>query len=77
MGMAMVSLQALAVKNISFEDRGSAISTFLFGFDFGMAFGSALAGFAVNLMGYKNMYILMAIIPLVAILALLKKEVFK
>jgi len=74
MGMAMVSLQSLAVKNISFEDRGSAISTFLFGFDFGMAFGSALAGFAVNLMGYKNMYILMAIIPLVAILALLKKR---
>ncbi len=74
MGMAMVSLQALAVRNIPFEERGSAVSTFLFGFDFGMAFGSALAGFAAKLLGYKSMYVLMAVIPLVAILALLKKK---
>lgn len=74
MGMAMVSLQALAVKNISFEERGNAMSTFLFGFDFGMAVGSFIGGFISNLIGYKNMYILMAVIVLIGGLALFKKE---
>lgn len=67
-GTGMGTLQTMAVSSVSFQRRGVATSTYLFGFDAGMALGAAVAGAVASAVGYSNMYLIMAIFPAVACL---------
>ena len=68
-GTGINALQTLSIKAEKADKRGAAIATFLFGFDIGMASGSLIAGILLNKMGYQKMFMIMAIPPMVALLA--------
>jgi MFS family permease len=61
-------LQAWAIRVVGPGQRGVANSTFFIGMDLGVGIGSLIAGFAAENYGYRNMFQLMAIPLLVAML---------
>ena len=64
-GAIQPALQALTVRSVPQEQKGSASSTFYIGMDCAQLFGPSLAGQAASLVGYTPyMWLLMAI-PLV------------
>jgi MFS family permease len=67
-GTGMGTLQTMAVSAVSAERRGVATSTFLFGLDAGIAVGAAIAGAVAGSIGYGDMYLVMAIFPIIACL---------
>jgi MFS family permease len=64
-GFAYSSLQSLAMRDAEFEERGSASSTFLMGFDVGIGMGGLVAGFLATRWGYNWIFPVM-IIPTIA-----------
>lgn len=67
-GMGMNALQTMALKGASAQNRAATMSTFLFGFDFGMAIGAAISGSLVSAYSYNAMYGIIAIAPGVGLL---------
>lgn len=67
-GTGMGTLQTMAVASMPPQRRGVATSTFFFGFDAGIAAGALVAGAISGAMGYANMYLIMAMFPLIALL---------
>lgn len=65
-GAAQSSLQTMAIVNASKDRIGAANATFLTGFDGGIGIGSVLAGLLSSVVGYGNMFALMAISPVLA-----------
>lgn len=66
--MGMNSLQTMALKRTSPNRKGLAMSTFLFGFDIGMAVGAAIAGAITDYLGYRTMYKIIALFPAVGLI---------
>ena len=60
-------MQVLALKDISYNRRGAASSTFFNAFDLGIGFGSMLWGVVSQYSGYSFMY-LFAVLPVIAAL---------
>lgn len=52
LGTAMSTFQAMAVAAAPARRRGVATSTYMFGFDLGIALGSVVAGVLVGMLGY-------------------------
>jgi MFS family permease len=78
LGTGMGTLQTMAVAAVPKERRGVATSTFLLGFDAGIAAGATFAGLLADTMGYKGMYLVMALFPLtgcIVFIALGKKRI--
>lgn len=71
MGAGMGTLQTMAVATVPSERRGVATSTFLFGLDAGVAVGAVIAGAIADSVGYANMYLSLAIFPIIAFLIFL------
>lgn len=65
-GAAMGTFQAMAIAAVPSERRGVATSTFLFGFDGGIAMGALIAGTLSGIGGYSVMYLAMTVFPLIA-----------
>lgn len=65
-GTAMSTFQAMAVASAPVHRRGVATSTYMFGFDGGIAIGSVVAGLLVGAFGYAGMYVAIAIFPIAA-----------
>lgn len=61
------SLQAMAVNSSSLDRRGSANSTFLCAYDIGIGVGGFLAGFFIDLVGYKYMFLIISIANILSI----------
>lgn len=62
-------LQTWSIRSVAPEKRGVANSTFFIGMDLGVGIGSLVAGFVAENYGYPNMFRLM-IVPLVAAILL-------
>lgn len=69
-GIGMNALQIMALKRVSDRKKGLAMSTFLFGFDMGMALGAIAAGIISKWFGYNIMFVSFALFPLIGIIAL-------
>jgi len=69
LGNIIPSMQVLAVKNVPFNRRGAAISTFFNAFDLGVASGSLFWGVVSQWYGFSTMYLLFAV-PIIAALIL-------
>lgn len=67
-GTGMGTLQTMAVASVPSERRGVATSTYLFGLDAGIAVGAAIAGAIAGAVGYSNMYLIIAVFPIIACL---------
>lgn len=65
-GTAMSTFQAMAVASAPARRRGVATSTYMFGFDGGIAIGSVVAGLLVGMLGYSGMYLAITVFPLAA-----------
>ena len=63
-GTFIPSAQAIAVKVSPRNRMGLATSTFFIFADFGAGFGPFLLGFLIPVIGFSNLYILMAIVVL-------------
>jgi MFS family permease len=61
-------MQAMAVRTVPPEKRGSASSTFLCSADIGSGFGGLIAGALVTVLGYKPMFGIMAIFVFLSLL---------
>lgn len=66
-GMMTPSLQAMSMRCVPAERRGSAASTYLCSFDVGIGLGGVISGQLVKYLGYVNTY---AIMPLFLLLSL-------
>ena len=62
------SLQAMAVNSSSLDKRGSANSTFLCAYDIGIGVGGFLAGFLIDLVGYKYMFLIISIANIISVI---------
>lgn len=69
-GAGMNALQTMALKCVPYRKKGMAMSTFLLGFDAGMAIGSIVAGIASRRLGYNIMFDSFVIFPLIGIIVL-------
>ena len=67
-GMGMNALQTMALKGATAQTRAATMSTYLFGFDFGMAIGAGISGSLVKTYTYNAMYGIAAIAPCVGLL---------
>lgn len=67
-GMGMNALQTMALKGATTQTRAATMSTYLFGFDFGMAIGASISGLLVKTYTYNAMYGIAAIAPCVGLL---------
>lgn len=67
-GTGMGTLQTMAVASMPSQRRGVATSTFFFGFDAGIAAGAVVAGAISGVLGYANMYLIMVVFPIIALL---------
>ena len=76
-GIGMNSLQTMALKKVSRNKKGLAMSTFLFGFDLGMALGAVTAGIMIKKVGYNFMFVPFSLFPLVGIIMLLFSFIVK
>jgi MFS family permease len=68
LGTGMGTLQTMAVASAPAERRGVATSTYLFGLDAGLATGAVIAGAIADAVGYSDMYLCMAVFPIIACL---------
>ena len=68
-GALVPSMQTLAIQSTSHQRSGYATATFFTLFDSGLAVGSYVLGFIAVQMGYRNVYLLSALLVL-AVLAL-------
>lgn len=69
-GIGMNTLQTMALNRVPTGKKGLAMSTFLFGFDMGMAVGAMLAGIISKTLGYSPMFTAFAILPIVGVAVL-------
>jgi len=60
-GMMTPAMQAMAMRGVAPERRGSASSTFLASFDIGLGLGAAISGQLVKSFGYNAMFALMSL----------------
>ena len=67
-GILYPAMQAMAVRTVPPEKRGSASSTFLCCSDIGTGVGGLIAGALVTLLGYKPMFGIMAIFAILSLL---------
>ena len=67
-GMGMNALQTMALRGASAQNRAATMSTFLFGFDFGMAIGAGMSGLLINACTYNVMYGIVAVAPCVGLI---------
>ncbi len=70
-GAGMNALQTDSIRRTITSMRGTAIATFLFGFDLGMAIGSFTAGIILKSSGFTKMFTIMSLPPVIAIIAIL------
>lgn len=66
-GIGVNTFQTMAVKSSTERNTGKAMATFLFGFDFGMALGSVVAGAISEKIGFKPMFFVFSLISLLGI----------
>lgn len=69
-GVGMNALQTMALNGVSKRKKGLAMSTFLFGFDLGMALGAISAGIISKWLGYNAMFSTFALFPFIGIIIL-------
>jgi len=55
-GLFTPSMQAMAVRIVPLEKRGSASSTFLCAYDIGSGLGGLTAGWLITIWGYRPMF---------------------
>lgn len=67
-GACQTSLQTMAVLNSPPERIGAANATFFTGFDGGIGFGSILAGVLATWFSYGTMFLLIALLPFMAMI---------
>lgn len=67
-GVSQTTLQTMAVLHSPRQRTGAANATFFTGFDAGIGFGSILAGILAAYFTYSQMYLLIAILPVVALI---------
>lgn len=65
-GAIQNSLQTMSVISAPPERRGAANATYFSGFDAGLGFGSLIAGFLANALGYSSMFAILSIPTLLA-----------
>ena len=63
-GSAMGTFQAMAIAPVEPWRRGVATSTYMTIFDIGIASGSLVGGLIAGAVGYANMYLIVALFPL-------------
>lgn len=74
-GACQSGLQTLAIASSPPDKRGIANATFFTGFDGGLGFGCIISGIVVTAVGYATMYLLFALLPIIAgILFVAKRE---
>ncbi|MDR2671707.1 MAG: MFS transporter [Coriobacteriales bacterium] len=66
-GCVLSALQTMAIANVPFERRGAATSTFFIFFDLGIGLGAIASGLVANQLGFSSLYIVFAVLPLVAL----------
>jgi MFS family permease len=71
-GIAMSTLQTMAVASAPLDRRGVATSTYFFGFDAGIGIGAAIGGM-LAFAGYDRMYLIMIVFPALALLIFVTK----
>lgn len=76
-GACQTGLQTMAVLKSPSHRTGAANATFFTGFDGGIGFGSILSGFLATWFTYSQMYLLIAILPTMALLLYLIAEISK
>jgi predicted MFS family arabinose efflux permease len=64
----MGALQTMAVASVPPERLAVATSTYFFGLDAGISVIVAIAGAIASAVGYRNMYLIVAVLPLIACL---------
>ena len=67
-GLLYPAMQAMAVRTVPPEKRGSASSTFLCSADIGTGLGGLLAGWLVTMWGYRPMFGVLAIFVVLSLL---------
>lgn len=67
-GVCQTTLQTMAVLHSPRQRIGAANATFFTGFDAGIGCGSVLAGFLAAYFSYSQMFLLITIFPIVALL---------
>lgn len=63
-GSGMNTLQTKVVNSVNGFNRGKALTIFLSGFDFGMAFGALLFGIFVDIAGFSFLYLVYSVFPI-------------
>ena len=76
-GVGMNALQTMALRQSPPKIRTVTMSTFLFGFDMGMAFGSAVAGVLIKSCEHRTMYGIVSLVPLVGLLFFVVAKLLK
>ncbi|NMA69424.1 MAG: MFS transporter, partial [Desulfitobacterium sp.] len=71
-GATQPVLQAMAVRNVPPERRGSSNATFFVGFDLGIGVGSILWGIIAELVGFQTIYLLAMIPAVIGLFVFLK-----
>lgn len=71
-GATQPVLQAMAVRNVPPQRRGSSNATFFVGFDLGIGVGSILWGIIAELVGFQTIYLLAMIPAVIGLLVFLK-----
>lgn len=67
-GVCQTTLQTMAVLHSPQHRTGAANATFYSGFDAGVGFGSILAGFLAAYFTYSQMYLLITVFPIIALI---------
>ena len=67
-GLSTPSMQAMSMRIIPPEKRGSATSTFQCAFDVSSALGGISSGLLVTLAGYRNMFAILSVYSIIALL---------
>lgn len=71
-GATQPVLQAMAVRNVPPQRRGSSNATFFVGFDLGIGVGSILWGIIAELVGFQTIYLLAMIPAVIGLVVFLK-----
>jgi MFS family permease len=73
-GAANPATQTMAVADVSPTRRGIATATYFVGFDGGIGVGSVIGGLLAQGLGYGQMFQIVAVLPVVALLVFLLTE---
>ena len=76
-GIGINTFQTMAVSSSTERKTGKAMATFLFGFDFGMALGSAVAGVISDRIGIKSMFLAFSFVSFFGIAGITISILFK